>query len=651
MAVAGWGWAALIVSSRHHLIESYAVVPTVPPGWGVWAAPVPSMWFVLVACGLLAWGCLRAAQSPGGAHRPAVLWLASALAIPALDLARVFAPGLPVTFVEPLLLALVTGLAAERLWLGIGTGVPAEGRGMPAWFLAVALAATATAGWFYAQSRTFYEEFVLGYNDFGHFAARVVATWEGRGFLLEAPGLPPFWDHCNPGLALLAPLWGLCPRVELFFAIQAICLAAPAVLVYGLAREAGSPKPAAACWAWGYLCFPAVSQLNLSFSYGWHPVSCALPCLFAGLWLLARGRRVLAWGVALLACSFEETVVVAVAMFCGAMAAAAWGSGRRSSGQPSRAAFLSRSLSARGWTLATCSFLALFLLEYRFAGFGPFQVGRFQSLGRTPIEILLSPVLRPRAFWCEVLSLRSGYFVLALALPLGFRRLARGAAVLVALAVPVTLVIAWDRVAAKCIAFQYPTTWLPFLFAAGLAGVERTNPEAGGPAAEKGLANAWLTSGLAVLAACSTASLAIGAMPWSSQTLRGMLARNFPVVDGRTMIEERYVGSPRNQHLHGVVARVRQAKAVLATGRIAAHLLGVPRLETVGQAVERWNLLQAERDGSHRGLARFDWIVIDTYEGFQQQPSDVQFILDKARGAFRLEDDRFGVLVLRRAGS
>ena len=86
---------------------------------------------------------------------------------------------------------------------------------------------------------------MLGYHDFGHFAYRVASTWEGRGFLLETPSLPAFWDHFNPGLALLAPLWGLWPDAQALLA-AAGCLPGGARPV-GIPRRAGLGHAAGRC--------------------------------------------------------------------------------------------------------------------------------------------------------------------------------------------------------------------------------------------------------------------------------------------------------------------------------------------------------------------------------------------------------------------
>ena len=90
--------------------------------------------------------------------------------------------------------------------------------------------------------------------------------------------------------------------------------------------------------------------------------------------------------------------------------------------------------------------------------------------------------------------------------------------------------------------------------------------------------------------------------------------------------------------------------SVLATGRIASHFVGVERLDTVGQAPLRWDAFEEEAGPGRSGIELFDWIVVDTYEQFQQSAEDTQFILDEAeRAGYGLVDSRRGVMVFRRA--
>ena len=90
-------------------------------------------------------------------------------------------------------------------------------------------------------------------------------------------------------------------------------------------------------------------------------------------------------------------------------------------------------------------------------------------------------------------------------------------------------------------------------------------------------------------------------------------------------------------------------RAVLATGRIAAHFVGAGMLDTVGQARLRWDAFEAEAGPGRSGIELFEWIVVDTYEFFQQSAEDTEFILGEAeRAGYRLISSSRGVLVLRR---
>jgi hypothetical protein len=92
-------------------------------------------------------------------------------------------------------------------------------------FGSIVLASLMCASWWVWQSHYYYKSFMLGFNDFGHFMQRVSNTANSRGFLLETPVLPIYWDHFNPGLALLVPLWKIYPDVTLAFYLQACALA------------------------------------------------------------------------------------------------------------------------------------------------------------------------------------------------------------------------------------------------------------------------------------------------------------------------------------------------------------------------------------------------------------------------------------------
>ena len=284
LAGVGWAWAAGLLATREHELVHYFVLVSAPRAWGLIGLP---LWQLSLFAGLgggLALGCFRAARLRARDCPPATAWVLVAYAIPLWTLRLAGLP-LPMTLLEPLLFCWLTGNAVAALARGtIADHQPESPAATRRWLAAIWLLAALAAAWWCWQGLRAYDDYLLGYHDFGHFAHRVANTWAGRGFLKETPSLPAFWDHFNPGLALLAPAWGLWPDARLFVVLQAVCLALPAPLVFGIARAWGAGAAAAAAWAAAYLVYPATGQLNLNYTYGWHPVSLALPLFFLALW-------------------------------------------------------------------------------------------------------------------------------------------------------------------------------------------------------------------------------------------------------------------------------------------------------------------------------------------------------------------------------
>lgn len=654
LAAVGWAWAVALLTTREHTTAAYAAMASAPPLWGFLALSNTCL-ATIGAAGILVMLLLQRLAGTSDLPLPLpVRWLLLAWVIPLLDSLRMAGWGIPCNFLEPVFVAGITGAGA---W-GIASGLESTAEGRPwsakvpwlgiAWILAIAAGA-----WWYYEAQQAYDNFLLGYNDFGHFAWRVVNTWEGRGFLMETPSLPAFWDHFNPGLALLAPLWGLWPDARLFFVIQAVCLALPALLVYAIARRLGGTSAAAAAWAAAYLLYPALGQLNVNCSYGWHPVSLALPLMFAALAALLCGWRAAACAACVLACSFKEDVFIALACLSLVMAFQAWRDrGRDGDARPGIAALANR-LPWWGWLAAFAVFLAAFAAVFVFSPFSRYQVGRFTRLGSSFGEVLLSPVLRPGVFWGTLLRPESAYFLLALMVPLGLKPLKRGWLVLAAAAPPLGVLLAWGNGPATSIAFQYTTTLIPILFLAAMAGAASPAGEPPGrvetTASPAFAARLWV-AGVAAVAACAVASTWFGAMPWTRFTFRDVLHQTYGDEYRRGAIDDRMAGSQGCAAIHRILAKVgRRESSVLASGRIAAHLLGVRRLDTIAQAGDRWKSFQAEVGPGRSPIELFDWIVIDAAENFYQSQAQRAFILEEAqRAGYRLIEQDRGILVYGR---
>jgi hypothetical protein len=302
------------------------------------------------------------------------------------------------------------------------------------------------------------------------------------------------------------------------------------------------------------------------------------------------------------------------------------------------------------WAVLSISFVMI----YKLAPFSEFQTNRFSSLGNSPGEIALSPVLRPGVFWGQILRLESAWFVLALLVPLGLRTLVRGWPILLGSVAPLGVLLAWQHGAATSIAFQYVTTLLPVFVIAAVSGAAGMADADCRLSAQPGAGNrrALTVTGIAALASALTASTFIGSLPWSSPTLTMMVARSYQTDNGLSPDNPRAAGTEANRELDSIVRMVgRPDASALASGRIAAHLLGVKRLESVEQAIVRWEALCEEAGEGRSGVEVFDWVVLDTQERFQQSADKIQFFLQEAeRAGFQVERSTHGIIVLAKPG-
>ena len=640
-STAGWWWAFGILAGRRHLVDTYFVTPDVPPLWGFLGLPLPLLLAMVVAASGLLYSLKVVFEHRPQAVRAPTVWLASSFLIPLIDFARIFylPQGAERTchFAELLWFIALTGATVSTL-AAHSDLFQFKFKRIPTafWFSLSSLASLGAAMAWYQQGLAAYDDFMIGFHDFGHFARRVVNTWEGRGFLIETPSLPPFWDHFNPGLVLLTPLWGIWNSAKVFILIQAISLASPALFIFGIARRHGYHSRSACAWSLAFLLFPNVSQMNLNFTYGWHPVSLTLPFLFGTLWALSSGHRLTALGLAIIACSFHESAIVIVGCFACAMALqpflVAGKVGQRvMKWSASCSDLVCRTLPPRTWFIVWITAMATFFLVYKFSGLETFQKTRVAD----NLQI------------ASAFKLQTLYFIGAMLLPIGLTTIARGWPLLIALALPMGVLFAWSYPHATSIAFQYSTTLLPVLFVAAIAGIGKH------PEVTAGVLTRETTHVLSIraLAGGLVASVFIGAMPWSQPTLTNVrMSMTYPIVGDTATVEERKAGSNGNVLLGQVIERVGSRDAsVLATSRVAAHLLHVRRLEPVNEAINRWEQLATEAGAGRSPVEVFDWIVFDTLESFQQTKEEMQRIHREAleRGYETVLNEQ-NILVLRR---
>ncbi len=676
---ASWCVMMLGASSRDYFLVFYGVGEVVDPFFEPFATSDVAML-----------GCLLLAASWFGLH-----WRRAGAVIdgPFEEGQRTASVKLSVVFMVVSLLPLViwvlrgAGMVTWRAqiwevlwmagWSGVSFGVvvrdeQVEKRGSWLWWVLVAVAVMC-AGWWYGQSMEYHRNFMLGFNDFGHFLQRVANTAEGRGVLLESPVLPMFWDHFNPGLLLLVPLWMIYPNVDLVFVIQAGALASGSLFIYLIARQLGLAQATAAVFGAAWLMQPAVGQMNLAYTYGWHPITLAIPFLLAAIWCLLAKRRLAALVCTLLALSMEEGVFVVVALVAAACAVLPFmerwiTSLKRDERQSEEAGgdrdehvrdHFVRSLPTVAWIAVAVVAVLGFVLVYRFSGLADFQTGRFVALGKSPTEILMSPVFRPTAFWGRVLDPGNLVFVGLLWLPCGLPAFVRGWRYVLPTLLPLAVLIVWDHHPAHSLAFHYPSTLQPLFWLACLSGAAKVTPqkviklsvgtkrgEYQHDAVAASRVAGGMSSAVTALVTGTVLSFFVGQLPFSSRSLQDVEGTTYGAESEWRRRSDRLDGEWLLQRL----AEIRKTGSeCLATGRIAAHLVGNRDVETVGQYLERRDRLAELADRKGKPIRHYEFIVLDRLEGFQQSSAQVQAVEREVRASgFEVVAEEFEVVVFRR---
>ncbi len=634
-----WTCAGAALSSRTQLVFSYETLVSTPPQFEILAASnIALLVLILTATGLPVSVYLCSAGGQRMARSAIALSFVAALPL-LLVIMRCLVSSVPAPhYWEPIWFAAFSGLAAYRVGeMSLNSRALSGKACRVGLFSAVLLAAV----WWYGQSDFYYRNFQLGFNDFGHFAQRVANTTQGRGFLLESPVLPTFWDHFNPGLVFLVPLWLVWPDVHLVFAIQSICLSLSALVIASIARKMNASESTAAMWGIAWLLHPSIGQMNLAYTYGWHPITIAVPLLLVAFRLLLSQKYFFSIVISFLACLFEEGVIVVVACFAAAMAARDWYE-RRFTSQ-----VLANGIDWRRWIAVFVVASISFVLVYRFSGLASFQTGRFAKLGGSAGEVLMSPVLKPVEFWGLISRSRNIAFISLLLVPLFLPAILRSGWHLLAIALPLGVLIVWEHLPAQSTAFQYASCLLPVLFVGAIEGSRRSLGITESPESHelKDHRSPKFASAVAAVVTGWVLCLYVGQLPWSQPTIVEVIAKAYGIADPPLRAADQDDGKWLAERVDALRA---ESIRILATGRVASHLVGSKDIETVSQFLQRYQELAKLDSSLSSPVLRYDAIVLDFRESFQQTSEESQRVKAEAiQNGFIVDSSRYEIEILR----
>ncbi|MBM4083123.1 MAG: DUF2079 domain-containing protein, partial [Planctomycetes bacterium] len=258
-------WAAALVILGHHFFEitNYRVLTDIGDAPEVFRKRphLVAVAAVLALMGIAAlWGS-RCSWTR-------VAWPAG---LASLSLVRYMVTG-RVGLADAIGFVLYSGLTAARLLAARPHSVRPAAPSAPIPLALLGLLALANTLYFYHIQQNYFEAFQLGYGDIGSYCRRVHNTAVGLGFLRENPGAPAFYDHFNPALALLVPVYWLFPDIRCLMLVQSVCLSLLAVQLYHTIRPRGG-HALALLWAAIACLYPPLTQLHYSYSYGFHPIT------------------------------------------------------------------------------------------------------------------------------------------------------------------------------------------------------------------------------------------------------------------------------------------------------------------------------------------------------------------------------------------
>jgi uncharacterized membrane protein len=381
--------------------------------------------------------------------------------------------------------------------------------------------------YYMAQQIYYLNNLALGYADCGEMASLMYNTIHNPRelFLLANPGKPLFWNHFQPGVLSVVPLWLLWPDIKLTILLQILAVLGCAIPIYWIGKEVLQDKVSALLLVAVWLVFPSTSQFIYSGSYGFRCGNLCVPLYFLALACWMKGRRGWALIFTVWAILLKEEAAIPIGMFGLYLAL-----------------FERRRLM--GAAIATVAFAHFLLVtsvvipSINHEGYILQHV--FSALGSNKWEIFLSPWTKPGIFWGKLFEPSSFYFAALLLAPVLFVPLKRPSVLFVG-----SLVFLFDCLhpTLKNINYQYQAALLPVVFWALVAAL-RTDDRV----RQRAILSGAIVSGILL-------SLFFGNTCWSKDTILP------PLSPGRLRFVQQ------------MGCHIDKSGSLFATQRVAAHFI------------------------------------------------------------------------------
>jgi len=504
-------------------------------------------------------------------------------------------------------------------WVALRAGaclrpVPLSRSAHPAALLSIALLILVATILHTRIQINFFEHFMLGHSDIGHFTEELKNCLAGRGLRSDSFENTRLGWHFTPLLYFLAPGYALWPSPVYLMVCGPLLLHLPAIPIYFLARRLSGSFGIGWLFAIAWLEHPSLGRMVYSNTYGFAWVYMSIPLLTFLLTAFFTERRRTSIVLLLLVWFCEETTT---AVTLGLGVCLALFTPRRKTG------LLIVGGSIVYFLLCVQVFIPYFSATGRYD-----RLDLFGDLGKSVLDLALSAFAKPEAFFGRLFRSQGLYFIVTLIVPMALLPL-RGWRVALATLPTLALVLLLQNSEWLSIKFWHQATILPVFFVACIVGATKTSP-----------ANSQRTRTMRFLCGNSNASRADLCRGFAAAAiLRGCFGHYFY---GFSPVSRSYAAYANDPFLQApdtrrpVIQRLRseipRERTILATERVAAHFTDYRRLYT-GRRVKpadyvvidrsdrwdtsrlpgRWTEFQSDPD--YRLYAEFESIIV-----FERRP-------------------------------
>lgn len=398
---------------------------------------------------------------------------------------------------------------------------------------------------------TYFDHFMLGHADIGHFTEELKNVLAGRGLRCDSFENTRLGWHFVPLMYALVPGYALWPTPVYLMVCSALVVHVVAMPAYFLARHLSGSVVVGWLWAMAWLALPVVSRLVYGNTYGFQWNNVTMPVLACLIFAGVTGRR------------RTSLVLFVVLLLCRETAAAAtlgWGI--------YVALFTPR--RREGIAVVVVSLLYVTLctqwLIPHFSASGRYErLDLFGELGGSFGELALAAIREPAIFFGRFARSQAVMFLLVLLIPMAMLPI-RGWRLAIAALPSLLLVLLMENEAFLSIKFWHHAPVVVIFFFAGISTIRP-----GGSAVDRPMLSVSARNrgtGAAVLTCALLGHYLFGFSP---------VAKSYEVVAGSTFLQQPDARMETIQRLRGEIPRER---SILASERLAAHFTDYRRIYT-----------------------------------------------------------------------